>query len=802
MMRPRLTKVFADLWGNKIRSVLVVASIAIGLFAVGLITSIYVILIEDMETGYQQVNPANIYLSATAFDEEVVKRIERLDQVAAAEGYRALRVRVRVGPDKWKPLDIKAIPDIEAMQINQVQLEAGSWPPADRELVVDNHKLDELNAQPGDLVEIELPSGKIRQLRLVGVVKDQSIGATVPGGFFVAPAQGYLTLDTLEWLEQPRAMNRMLVTVTGDPNDLGGIRSTANWVSDEIEQAGRVVLSSDVRQSRDHPNRVYVQAIASVLFLLGFLVVFLSAFLITNTLSALLNQQVNQIGVMKTLGARRLQIIGIYMALIFIYSLVAFLIAAPLSSQAAYAMVVFLTREINMKALGFRTVPVAILLQLGIALLAPQVAGIFPILHGTRISTVEALSGYSQEKPPSPNGWLDQRIKKIQRLSRPILLSLRNTFRRRGRLILTLFTLTLGGAIFIATFNVQGSLSKYIERIGSYFRADVNITLGRDYRVSEVMQALEDMPEIDWIEAWTASAAEVVLPDGSVAESLSILAPPAGSRLVEPILIKGRWVQPGDQATIAVNERFLDLLPGLQPGDTLRLRIRGKEVDVEVVGVFQLSGRSGGYIAYTNYEYLSELIHQPNKANTFRVTSPHPDLSLEEQEALGKAIETRLEDRGFSVAEITEGRSLIASTADGLNVLTAFLILMASMIAIVGSIGLTGTMSLNVMERVREIGVMRAIGASDRAVMNMVMVEGLTIGMLSWIFGTLLAFPISTLLSNAINLALFGALAEFTFTPAGVILWLVVVLVLSSLASIMPARNAAKLTIREILAYE
>jgi len=120
----------------------------------------------------------------------------------------------------------------------------------------------------------------------------------------------------------------------------------------------------------------------------------------------------------------------------------------------------------------------------------------------------------------------------------------------------------------------------------------------------------------------------------------------------------------------------------------------------------------------------------------------------------------------------------------------------------VGSIGLTGTMSLNVMERTREIGVMRAIGASDRAVINMVMVEGITIGLLSWLLGTLLSFPISTLLSNAINLSLFGALAEFTFTPTGVFLWLMVVLILSSLASITPARSAAKLTIREILAYE
>jgi putative ABC transport system permease protein len=127
---------------------------------------------------------------------------------------------------------------------------------------------------------------------------------------------------------------------------------------------------------------------------------------------------------------------------------------------------------------------------------------------------------------------------------------------------------------------------------------------------------------------------------------------------------------------------------------------------------------------------------------------------------------------------------------------------MAVLIAVVGSIGLAGTMSLNVLERTREIGIIRAIGASDRSVMELVMVEGLLIGLMSWVFGLLLALPVSSLMANAIILALFGATADFTFTPIGVILWGIVVVILSVIASVGPARNATRLTIREVLAYE
>jgi putative ABC transport system permease protein len=109
---------------------------------------------------------------------------------------------------------------------------------------------------------------------------------------------------------------------------------------------------------------------------------------------------------------------------------------------------------------------------------------------------------------------------------------------------------------------------------------------------------------------------------------------------------------------------------------------------------------------------------------------------------------------------------------------------------------------MNVLERTREIGIMRAVGASDRTIMSMVLLEGLIIGLISWVLGSLLSFPISNFMSNGINQALFGASTDFQFSPVGFFVWLIFAIVLSIVASVMPARNAARLTIREVLAYE
>ena len=137
MRRPRWRKVLSDLVGSKTRSLLVVASIGIGLFAIGLIVNAYLIITQDMRTGYQAVNPANIILSTGFFDKGVVDRVGHIEGVRQAEGVFSFTLRFLSSDGKWKPIDIKAIPQITSQQIDQLHLLEGHWPPADRELVVD-----------------------------------------------------------------------------------------------------------------------------------------------------------------------------------------------------------------------------------------------------------------------------------------------------------------------------------------------------------------------------------------------------------------------------------------------------------------------------------------------------------------------------------------------------------------------------------------------------------------------------------------------------------------------------------------
>ena len=801
VVRPRWRKVLADLWSNHARSLLVVLSIAVGLFAVGVIGILHQVVPEDLRNGYQSTNPANIQVFTSDFDQDLVDQIGRMPGVKDVLGVRSFDLRVTDRDGNTKTIQIKAIPDPQSMNIDVPRLVKGTWPPQKDQIVIDRYKFDQLGIQLGDTIQVELPSGDTRDIPVVGEIQDQTIGVSgLGGGFFLAPIQGYVDRDTLDWLEEPNAFNLLYVNIDDGGTNLDTIQALSQRVKNEVEDGGYVVYAAVLNQSTDHPNSTYVDAITGILLVLGVLVLFLSGSLISNTLTALLNQQIQQIGMMKTLGARRSQIIVLYMVLIVCFSLLALVIAVPLSRVAAFALLNFLSGKINFVPSHSRYVPGTLLLQVVLALIVPQIAGILPILKGSRISVQESLSGVPG------GGSHPQHSARLARgtriLPRPLLLSLRNTFRQRTRLALTLLTLALGGAIFTATFNVNASISNHIERLGNYFMADVNLTFDQDYRIDEVANQLANIPGVKSVEGWGSATCEIVYPDGTTHQSVHLLAPPSDSKLVKPVLTEGRWIQPGDGDVVTLNENFRDGFPDLKVGQSIRFKINGEESDWTVIGFFQMAGKSGGFLAYVPYESFARVTHDLNQTDTYRFVANASGLTLQQQKQLAQVIEKDYTDAGYQVLDSSAGKALLENSADGLNTLSTFLLIMAVLTALVGSIGLAGTLSLNVMERTREIGVLRAIGASNRSVMQMVLVEGGLIGLISWLLGSLLAFPISNLLANTVSLAIFNSPLQVVYTPAGFLIWLGVALVFAIAASFFPARNAVRLTIREVLSYE
>ena len=807
-LRPRWRKVLHDLVDSRLRTALVVVSIAVGVFSIGVIAGTYVIISQDMSASYAANNPMNIELRAADFDSTVVENLARAEGVLQAEGRRVFIARVRLpGASAWKVLDLVAVDDFGAQRINRLTVLHGAGAAAKKEILLERKALGELDAAVGGELEVQLQDGSVRTLRIAGIVQDQTTGA----GDFLSPPFAFIHTDSLLFLHQPQAFNRLYITLAEGGDDETHLRQMTGDLKDRMQANGAVVVRTRTALSHEHPMSSTVQAILGILGALGVLILFLSSSLIANTLNALLSQHLRPIGIMKLVGGRRQQIFALYIVLILAYCLIALAIAVPLGAQGAYGLAAFIASKMNFNLLGYRLVPLSLGIQVIVGLAVPILVGLAPVLNGSRISVQRALSNDLSLDPagskpsaaptrPSLQARLAEALaRRGIHLPRPLLMSIRNTFRRKRRLALTLFTLTMGGAIFIAVFNVRVSLHDYIGEIGKYFLADVTIDFDRPYRLSEIEMVARQVPGVVDVEGWAFAGAEVLYPDDSAAENLTILAPPADSELVSPILVAGRWLQVGDRRGIAISESILEEFPGLKPGDTLRLKVNGETEPWEVVGLFKFTDQQGT-IAYATYETISILTGVPNRSLSFRVVSD--DHSPAHQQVMSDALDAHFRSLGYKVRETRTGLSTLRTASESLDILVTFLLIMALLTASVGSMGLAGAMSMNVLERTREIGIMRSVGATDREILRLVLVEGVIIGGLSWILGVLLSFPITYLLSSILSLAIFRSPIDVKFTLEGFGLWLLVVLALSALASILPARSAARLTIREVLAYE
>ena len=207
-----------------------------------------------------------------------------------------------------------------------------------------------------------------------------------------------------------------------------------------------------------------------------------------------------------------------------------------------------------------------------------------------------------------------------------------------------------------------------------------------------------------------------------------------------------------------------------------------------------------GRIAYANRPYFAEVVRFVGRTGRVQIVAERHDAPY--QVALAKTIKNHFDQLGIQVSSTDTISSIRDNVEYQFNIIVVLLLIMAVLLAVVGGLGLMGTMSINVLERTREIGVMRALGATDNAVLKIVMIEGLLIGGFSWMIGGLLSLPLSRMLSNLVGESFLDSPLSYIFSISGALLWLGLVLILAALASFLPAWNASRLTVQAVLAYE
>ena len=822
LLAPRWLKVIRDLTSNRARTLLVIASITVGIFAVGVVQHINTVIVDEMATVYEESNAAHATIITSGVDDDLLDIIRAVPGVAEAEGRGALTVDVQVADGVWEPMTINAISSFENQTVSIVTLdeppaglgqnntgqnntsqESGVsyvWP-AEEQIILERSSLDTQDRLPaelsvGDALVVEDANNKIRTLGLTGLAYD---AGGMPVSFSGTPI-GYVDIDTFEWLGGDSTYSQINIRVEGGPLTEAYAQQIADDVAAKIEKAGLVVQQVRAFTPGELPLQSIFDALTLILTPLGILALILGSFLVINTMSALISQQTRQIGVMKSIGATRGDLIRMYLGSVFVYSVISLVIAVGLTVVVAGAIEMVLSGFINLSVPSFVLPRNVLLIEIAIGLLVPALAALWPIIQGTGVTVREAISDYGVGNGQSGNGWIERIIGRIKGLSRPLQISLRNTFRKKARLILTLITLTLGGMIFMTVGSVQSSLEGQVDEVLAYNQFDVRLTLDREYRIAQVEQAAFEIENVATVETWGGGSAIRIREDGTESDTISITALPPSSAMVDPTLESGRWLIDEDQNAVVLSQNILDNEPDIQLGDAVVLEINEKARTWVVVGFAQTTDFTGGISAYVNQDYYARITNSVGRAQTVLLKmDADSTASLDEMAAI---IETHFTNSKIDIANVQTVEFIRNFTGAFFTIIVTLLLVMGVLIATVGALGLAGTMSTNVLERTREIGVMRAIGASDNTILSVVLIEGVIIGLISWIIGASLAWPVGFALSNAIGLALFQSPLGYVFSANGVFTWLLIVAGLAAVASLIPARNASRVTVREALAYE
>ena len=792
-------KVWRDLTHNPARTALAVLSIAAGVFALGLALGGLSALQATLAADDLAINPAQLTFRAgsagqATFDQALVEAAWQRPGVTEAEGETILPIHwKREGETAWRSGLLVARSDYTQQHINRLTLLEGAWP-GPHALVVERKTAAFFAVRSGEAVIIEAGSAE-RRLSLAGTVRKPYVLPPEYGG----PATFFATPETAAWLTGVEGFNKLRLRLAdfGQPAGEVAGREVRDW----LERLGLVEAGTGAATDEFgvQPIQDILKAFFLVLAVLGALAPGLSAFLITNTLNATLAQQAWQIGVMKVLGGRLRHAAGLYLVTALMYGALALPLAMPLGVLGAKGLAGWMLEVTsNLRLDGQIPVSVkAIAAQILVSAVMPALAALPPVIAAARLTPRETISRYGLGLGfvASP---LDGVFERIRGLPRPFLLSLRNAFRRIDRLALTLVTLTLVGVLFMMVASTSQSLTRTGDKMLNTFRYDAMVVFTRPQRLALLAELADGLPPaVTRLEVWDQRQAQIRLADGEQRD-VNVYGVPPDTELLRPQVVIGRPLLPADDHAILLNRNLAAEL-GLSVGDVVTFSLAGEQTTWTVVGLilnvtigqndnvvpFNALTKAAGNYGAGNQLMLATAAHEP-EAQAQALTAVKQACIVRHMEILTQQ----------TASQFRESGELLFST------LTVMLLIMVAASAGVGSLGLWGALSISVMERARETGVLRALGAGPAVIMGLFLGEGLVVGALSWFLALPLSYPAARLFSEALGRATFGTPLDFSYSFAGALLWLGIVLALSALASLWPAVGAARTSVRETLAYE
>jgi putative ABC transport system permease protein len=789
-------KSFNDLGKRKARTVFTVLTIALAVGALGLFAVVPLMDVAmEKEVEDSNMYDVRIWVSDLSLNESQMEGLSDIDNVNSVEVKSVFYTRMYIG-ERRNDAMIVGVGDFSDQSVDVVAQDSGNAP-GHMELLTDasNSRANLYNDGAGDTARLYDYSGTVQELEITGVGHSLLYSNYPMFGLAVF----YTDIDTVHTLSNTTGVN-MISFDLEENREEDADKAIADIEAYLSQNTAFVSFTEipDVRLNGDWPGEQQFSDMSSFFVILTFMTLFCSLFLISNTMHTMITEQKREIGQLKAVGATKFQVLRSYATTSLLMGGVGSVIGAVMGIVIAHLMVGFLANNFFGITPGFNvylpTVMISVLVGMGITLIAT-----LPSLWKTiRVSAREGMEDHGISANYGSSRF-DKLLMKLGGLPRSAQMGLRNMARKKGRSTSTMLQIALAVGMFLAIASIGYSIQATVSQEFEYYTCDI-ITMGSTEGgrpLTEDLQfILEDIEGVNRAEAIFGT--EILVHDAS----LSVF----GYRHdtmgydVDSTIYRGRWYNQADEennASVIILSKSFAELEDIDVGDTIEVQMATGDYKFEVIGLSS-SQMNNGLACYIPISTVQDKLAMGNVVTGFVIITETGSHDLIDRVATD--IEDTMLERGYVV------NNLILYVAEEQNQqanqqVMNLMLGVGSIIVLITLIGLMSMLTMNVIERTKEIGMMRCLGSTSRSLRSVFGTEGLVIAVMGWTLGV----PIGYLVGRYLNQMVYDLMhvEMLYFFPAEYVWISLIVTVILTLAVIQPALwRATHLKPGDALRYE
>jgi len=782
MMSPLTKKAIRDVTRRRLRTTLTVLGIAIGVTGLTAIS----LASGQIMTGLRSLNDStgqpDIQFFTAPTSTKVADILSRQPNVKTAATETVVTTRWAV-PSGHEPLIIRGLSGFQDLPFQPFSLPSGALP-GPNEILMESSDRSVSRFKVGD--EIELQAGaSIYHFRVSGLTSTPGVVSPT----LSSRGLGYMRESDLRSLFHVAGSNTALVRL----NDYNTRADTAKQLAQVLASNDVVVLGSQVGRDVSGGNSSTVFAIFLIMRVLSGVALLLTVFLLLSTVTTLVTEQVPVIGTMKAIGARTGQVLRSYLTGVALYGVLGtalgLILGVGLGDLLYRYFAVNFGMDESLLVISPSLVITAVLVGIGV----PLAAATIPILIGTRITVRQAMAGYGLSTGDTRRGrrWSAVMRAMFGYLPQAVQLGLRSIFRRRTRAALTVSALAITGAAFLAVQTTTSSWNAFLNDIFASYHADVFVGFNNPQPSGAVEPVVAGVRGV----AQTEPLSETTVKTSWGTVSLTGVVPDPA--LYHKNVVAGRWLTRSDEGTVLISQDAAQR-SGLHVGDIVDFHTDLYSAHWRIVGMVKDLKNAGDGVLITTLAQANAFNHLPEDyAPELMIRSTSSNQA--DIDALAKRLDDTLGGTEAQATVQTSSQEIRQSQGSFLLISAIFYSVVA-IIALVGAIGLFNALAMSVLERRREIGILRSMGATGRKVAQVFWTEGVGLGVVSWLIGVVIGIPAAYGFIQLVGAVLFKS--PFVFNAVSMLAMLVFIIAVASLATIGPVWSASRVRIAETLRYE